>query len=522
MALGATAAHYVQQNNKKIKAKKNRELASSSSKTQAGDDRTATNRKKRSSGGQSLKRLLPLLLKVAGPKVLVLIALAIGRTALSNRLARLQGYLFRAAFLQRVPLFMRNLVENVLLCGVAAGLESTMKSCVSYIELSWRQLLTSKLHKKYFSDMTYYQLSYVDRRVDVPEQRVCEDIPRLCGGLSELTRELITAVVDAVFYGYQLKRYSGTNKYTYAILAYVFGVGTFMTVAAPNFGGLFKKQQQLEGIYHQLHSRLKVNAESVALYGGMQKEGETIQESFKELLKHNAKLLNKQWTFSMVQDFLLKYLGATVAVALIIGPFFGGNMRPENNLMGRAQMLSNMRYHTSVIISLFGALGTMGGASRKLMKLGAYAERLEEMDKIMSDLKNGNGKVSHGDGEIVMVKDAILFEDAMVVTPGDNVLVKDLNLKIPQGTNLLVTGPNGAGKSSLFRYVFPLIVYNSMHDTKTDLPPPPPPYYYLQGVGRALAARQGQNWQAGSRQTRGSITRHILRPTTSICYSRNA
>jgi len=465
LALGATVAHYVQQNNKKIEAKKNRGLACSSSNTQAGDDvdaRTTNRRKKRSSGGQALKRLLPFLLKVAGPKVLVLLALAIGRTALSNRLARLQGYLFRAAFLQRVPLFMRNLIENVLLCGLAAGLESTMKSCVSYIELSWRHLLTSKLQKKYFSDMTYYQLSYVDRRVDVPEQRVCEDIPRLCGGLSELTRELITAAVDAAFYGYQLKCYSGTNKYTYAILAYVFGVGTFMTAAAPNFGGLFKKQQQLEGTYHQLHSRLKVNAESVALYGGMQKEGETIQESFRELLKHNAKLLNKQWTFSMVQDFLLKYLGATVAVALIIGPFFGGNMRPENNLMGRAQMLSNMRYHTSVIISLFGALGTMGGASRKLMKLGAYAERLEEMDKIMSELKNSDrdGKISHGDGEIVMVKDAILFEEAMVVTPGDNVLVKDLNLKIPQGTNLLVTGPNGSGKSSLFRYVLSVISYH--------------------------------------------------------------
>lgn len=64
------------------------------------------------------------------------------------------------------------------------------------------------------------------------------------------------------------------------------------------------------------------------------------------------------------QDFLLKYLGATVAVALIIGPFFGGHMRPENSVKGRAQMLSNMRYHTSVIISLFGALGTLGAASR--------------------------------------------------------------------------------------------------------------------------------------------------------------
>ena len=154
----------------------------------------------------------------------------------------------------------------------------------------------------------------------------------------------------------------------------------------------------------------------------------------------------------LLQDFLLKYLGATVAVALIIGPFFRGHMRPEGTERGRAQMLSNMRcgvvgaaaprrllcnecfapvlptpappppapllpptapllththpcthtthhapihthrYHTSVIISLFGALGTLGSSSRKVMRLGAYAERVVEMERAMRDIKAGRGR----------------------------------------------------------------------------------------------------------------------------------
>ena len=155
-----------------------------------------------------MKELLPLLLRVAGRKVLVIALLAIARTALSNRLARLQGYLFRAAFLRRVPLFMRNLagaqqrcviayavytlllpveaslvdcfgarvmgiriacstsithpplcrlVENLVLCGVAAGLEATSRSWVSYMELQWRRLLTEKLHGTYFANMVRWQ-----------------------------------------------------------------------------------------------------------------------------------------------------------------------------------------------------------------------------------------------------------------------------------------------------------------------------------------------------------------------------
>ena len=177
--------------------------------------------------------------------MIVVVLLAIARTALSNRLARLQGHLFRAAFLRRVPLFVRNLTENIVLCAVAAGLEATTRSWVSYIELQWRRMLTSRLHSAYFDRMTYYKLNYVDRRVDSPEQRICEDVPKLTAGLAELTRELIVAAVDAAFYSYQLRRYSGTNKYTAALIAYVFGVGTYMTVAAPNFGGLFKKQAAL-------------------------------------------------------------------------------------------------------------------------------------------------------------------------------------------------------------------------------------------------------------------------------------
>ena len=56
-----------------------------------------------------------------------------------------------------------------------------------------------------------------------------------------------------------------------------------------------------------------------------------------------------------------------------------------------------------------------------------------------------------GGGQFVMSEDEIAFERAVVMTPANATLVKDLTLRVPAGTNLLVTGPNGSGKSSLFR-----------------------------------------------------------------------
>ena len=55
------------------------------------------------------------------------------------------------------------------------------------------------------------------------------------------------------------------------------------------------------GIYRHLQARLKNNAESVAFYGGIDKEGRIINSRFKELLRHHGRILSKQWQFGMVQ-----------------------------------------------------------------------------------------------------------------------------------------------------------------------------------------------------------------------------
>jgi ABC-type uncharacterized transport system fused permease/ATPase subunit len=50
-----------------------------------------------------------------------------------------------------------------------------------------------------------------------------------------------------------------------------------------------------------LQTRLRSNAESVAFYRGVSKEGELIRASFKDMLHHQARVLGKQWRFGMVQ-----------------------------------------------------------------------------------------------------------------------------------------------------------------------------------------------------------------------------
>ena len=55
------------------------------------------------------------------------------------------------------------------------------------------------------------------------------------------------------------------------------------------------------GSYRTLHSRLRNNAESVAFYRGVEREGLAVRAGFKDLARHHARLLTTQWRFGMVQ-----------------------------------------------------------------------------------------------------------------------------------------------------------------------------------------------------------------------------
>lgn len=85
------------------------------------------------------------------------------RTALSHRLAKVQGFLFRAAFLRRVPMFVRLIVENLLLCFLQSTLYSTSKYLTGSLGLRFRKILTELIHANYFEVRTVVSFGFSSR-----------------------------------------------------------------------------------------------------------------------------------------------------------------------------------------------------------------------------------------------------------------------------------------------------------------------------------------------------------------------
>ena len=55
------------------------------------------------------------------------------------------------------------------------------------------------------------------------------------------------------------------------------------------------------GDYRQVHARLRENAEPVAFYGGIAKEGVGVLDRFSRLMRHRLRVLRTQLRHSVVQ-----------------------------------------------------------------------------------------------------------------------------------------------------------------------------------------------------------------------------
>ncbi|KAJ4898671.1 ABC transporter D family member 1 [Raphanus sativus] len=125
--------------------------------------------KKKGGGLKSLQVLTAILLsqmgKMGARDLLALLATVVFRTALSNRLAKVQGFLFRAAFLRRAPLFLRLISENIFLCFMLSTTHATSKYITGALSLRFRKILTKLIHSHYFENMVYYKISHVDGRI---------------------------------------------------------------------------------------------------------------------------------------------------------------------------------------------------------------------------------------------------------------------------------------------------------------------------------------------------------------------
>ncbi|XP_026567458.1 ATP-binding cassette sub-family D member 4 isoform X1 [Pseudonaja textilis] len=337
-------------------------------------------------------------------------------------------------------------------------LNSLLKSLDQFIcnlmYVSWRKSLTEYLHGYYFQGQEYYTLNVLHEEIDNPDQRISQDVERFCKQLSSMASKLIISPFTLAYYTYQCF-YSTGWLGPLSIFGY-FIIGTIVNkfLMSPIISKLVQ-QEKLEGDFRFKHMQLRVNAESVAFYRAGEVEHMRTNYKLQNLLKTQRELMGKElWLYIGINTF--DYLGSILSYVMIAIPIFNG-VYDDLNPTELSSLVSKNAFVSIYLIHCFSVLIDL---STTVSDVAGYTHRIGELQEILLNLSK---KQNHSDSQVKWDFDSIskekriskdtafVLEHVSLAAPSKNLLIKDLNMKVTQGNNLLITGNTGTGKTSLLR-----------------------------------------------------------------------
>ncbi|XP_061467711.1 lysosomal cobalamin transporter ABCD4 isoform X2 [Rhineura floridana] len=324
----------------------------------------------------------------------------------------------------------------------------------SLMYVSWRKTLTEYLHGYYFQGQVYYTLNILHEKIDNPDQRISQDVERFCKQLSSMASKLIISPFTLVYYTYQCF-YSTGWLGPVSIFGY-FIIGTIVNkiVMSPIVSKLVH-QEKLEGDFRFKHMQLRVNAESAAFYRAGEVEHMRTNRRLQNLLQTQRELMSKElWLYIGINTF--DYLGSILSYVVIAIPIFNG-VYGDLDPAGLSSLVSKNAFVSLYLIGCFSQLidlsTTVSDVAGYTHRIGELQEMLLKLSKKQNDSEPQAKWDFNSDSKEQMVSSdtAFLLEQVSLTAPSEKLLIKDLNLRVTQGNNLLITGNTGTGKTSLLR-----------------------------------------------------------------------
>lgn len=347
----------------------------------------------------------------------------------------------------------KNLVVSALLIILGTALGNTLVKYVSrLLYIKWRFLLDTCLHSGYFKNSAYYRLNVLQDRLDNIDQRITQDVDNFCSTFRKSVIVFIISPFTIAYYTYQCYKSSG---YLGPLLIYgYFFTGTIVNklIMTP-IVSLVVKQEKLEGDFRFKHMQIRVNAESVAFYRSGSLEERKTNSRLLTLLQTQQRLINYECIlFFSINVF--DYVGSIFSYLIIAIAIFGGKYDDLSTVEISAQISRNSFFAMYLIncctqlIDLSNDISLVAGYVHRIGQLLEYfadSDLEQKQDEIEDSLRD-QSFASRGSDVIFK------FTGVSYAPPnGAEPLVKDLDLEISHGKNILITGCTGSGKSSLFR-----------------------------------------------------------------------
>nr|XP_002124998.1 ATP-binding cassette sub-family D member 3-like [Ciona intestinalis] len=359
--------------------------------------------------------------------------------------------------------FIKYLFKYIYAQPTIALTNQLLKYGLNSLKLRFRKRFTMYMYDQYLQGHTYYKMSNIDNRIANADQLLTQDLEKFCNSLVDLYSNLSKPLLDIVIYIYRLTGTIGAQGPAIMISYLVFS-GLVLNRMRRPIGKLTVSEQRFEGEYRYVNSRLITNSEEIAFYNGNEKEKHIIVETFQKLYKHLLKFIHFRFRTGIVDDLIAKYTATTFGYLIVSRPFLD-LAYPKFINASHTELLEDYYRSGRMLVRLSQAIGRIVLAGREMSRLAGFTARVTDLIKVTDELNNGvyqrtmvhqSSESSHhclapGNGTIHIEDNIIQFDKVPLVTPNGDVLIHEMNFKVPSGVNVIICGPNGCGKSSLFR-----------------------------------------------------------------------
>ena len=342
---------------------------------------------------------------------------------------------------------------------------------MQYLEIKWRTWLVDDFVRRWLSGRTYY-LMQIDEElsaegksaVDNPDQRITDDVRLFVSYFLNLTLGIFNAALRISSFGAVLWGLSGVidiplfgetvalpGYMVWLAIAYaLLGTGATLWAGRP-IVRLSNRQQEYEADLRFGLARLREHFESIAFYGGEQRETVGALDRFNDVRRNFFSLMLRRVQLTWVTElhwrigFLFPYM---VAVPRIFAGEmqFGGLMQTAVAFQQVVNSLSFLviRYYspTEASIAQFQTV---------VHRLTDFRNHMEQVERTMSA-----SNVQRAENGNVLAVDGFT-----VCQPDGRVLTHELSFTLARGEHLFIEGASGIGKSTLLRAIAGIWPYGS-------------------------------------------------------------
>lgn len=337
------------------------------------------------------------------------------------------------------------------------------------LQTRWREYLTRRLAGWWIADQRYYRMQFTAREQAAPEYRIAEDARLAIEPLVEFAIGLISAAVTAATFATILWQVAGSAQFTLwgidwvipsymalaAILYAVIASAAAYAAGRPLVGKISAKNES-EARFRAEMTRLRENAESIALIRGDADERSSVGENYTRVVAAWLGVIRQQGVIALV----LNTNGALFPIVplLLIAPKY---LSGEVSLGAVMQVVAAFSAVQSALIWFVDNFIRLAEWFASVARVDELQEALEALD--IGTIMEGETQIKLGESE----DGAIHLDGLSIAHSNGRAVITDASVVIELGAKVLIVGESGTGKSTLIRALAGLWPWGS---GRIDLP----------------------------------------------------